>query len=283
MNKLKIIVLLAAAGLASCEKIDKPYVATTGGGDTTEVKVRKVLIEDFTGQKCGNCPGAASTIQTIKGIYGEKVLSIAVHANFYSVPAAAPYTYDFRTNEGNDYDAFFAPPNFPNGLINRRGYPSGHWKAVAKWADTVAALLAIPPDAWLEIDNSYNSTTRVLNTTIKTEFLNAMTGTFKLAVMLIEDSIVKPQYFTGPPGYDKLDYVHRHVLRDGITSSWGDIIKTGAVAAGDSVISTYQYTLPATFPATNGIAPDVNHCYVIAYIYDATTYEVIQAEEKKIQ
>ena len=71
--------------------------------------------------------------------------------------------------------------------------------------------------------------------------------------------------------------MHRHVLRDGITSTiWGDAL----TIAGDTAVNAYNYTLPPTF---KGLAPNENLCYVVAYIYDAATYEVIQAEEKKIK
>jgi hypothetical protein len=266
--------------------VETPYIKTTTGPDTTAAKERKVLIEDFTGQKCGNCPTAAVTINTIKGIHGDQVISIAVHANFYAVPGAAPYTYDFRTNEGNDYDAFFQPPSFPNGMINRMDYPGGtHWKSVSTWSTLVDDLLALPPSADIQITNNYNSTSRVLNTSIRSEFLTSLSGSYKLVVLLTEDSIVKPQTdYSQPVGQqDVLNYVHRHALRDGITGSWGDALVSGTIAAGDTAVKSYSYTLPATFPATNGIAPDENQCYVIAYVYDAATYEILQVEEKKIK
>ena len=286
MKKIFFYGLVLSLGFSSCDKIETPYVkGTTDGGGTPQAKVRKVLIEDFTGAKCGNCPTAAVTINTIKGIHGDNVISIAVHSNFYSVPGAAPYTYDFRTTSGNDYDAFFQPPNFPNGMINRRNYSlsGGHWKGVSSWSSIVDTVLALAPDVDIQISNTYNSTTRLLNTSVKSKFLKPINGTYKLMVVLIEDSIVKPQTdYSKPAGQQNvLNYVHRHVLRDAISStSWGDILASGLVAAGDSVISPFQYTLPPNF---NGLAPVENHCYVIAYIYDAVTYEVIQVEEERIK
>jgi|ERR1051326_5324054 hypothetical protein len=288
MKKIFYCGLILSIGFSSCDKVKMPYVkGSAGSTDTTGSNIRKVLIEDFTGAKCGNCPTAAVTINTIKGIHPGKVISIAVHADFYAIPGAAPYTYDFRTTPGNDYDVFFQPPSFPNGMINRKDYPSGgHWKSVSSWASIVDTLLALPSDASIEITNNYNSTTRNLTTNVKTKFLNPLNGTYKLMVALTEDSIVKPQTdYSQPAGQqDVLNYIHRHVLRDAITStSWGDSVATGLIAAGDSITKTYNYTLPATYPATNGIAPNENLCYVIAYIYNAATYEVIQVEEKKIK
>lgn len=266
----------------SCDKVKNPYLpATTGGGDTTtEVKVRKILIEDFTGHKCGNCPGAATTINTIKGIHGDKIVSIALHTNFYAQPdlPPSPYTYDFRTNAGNEFDLFFQPFGWPAGMINRRHYPANHWKNLSNWATIVDTLAAIPPDAHIQITNYYVPSTRQLNTSIRTEWLNPLAGNYKLIVLLTEDSIIKPQkFYDPPPGKDSLTYVHRHVLRDCLTSiSWGDALSF----AGDTAVKNYTYFLPADF---NGLAPNENHCSVVAYIYDAATYEVIQVEEKKIK
>ncbi len=274
--------LILSLGFSACDKVGNPYItATTGGGDTSGTKVRKVLIEDFTGHKCGNCPDAATTINTIKGVHGEKVISIALHTNFYSTPTAPPYDYDFRTNAGDDFDVFFQPFGWPAGMINRRHYPGGgHWKSLGSWAAIVDTLVALPPDADIQISNTYAPATRLLNTTIRSEFLSALNGTYKLMVFLTEDSIVKPQKFY-VPAVDSLNYVHRHVLRDCLTStSWGDALVSGSILPGDTLVKNYSYTLPVTF---KGLAPNENHCHIVAYIYDAITYEVIQAEEKKIK
>lgn len=279
-----LIAVEASFFLSSCDKIEDPYLpATTGGGDTSIIKVRKVLIEDFTGHKCGNCPDAATTIQTIKGTYGDRVISIALHTNFYATPSPAPspYTYDFRTSAGDEYDGIFIPVGYPAGMINRRGFPTTtHWKNLGDWANIVDTLLAIAPDAYLKITNDYNSSTRVLNTSVRCEFLNPLNGTYKLIVLLTEDSIIKPQKFY-TPAVDSLTYVHRHVLRDCLTLiNFGDNLISGIITAGDTAVKNYTYTLPADF---KGLAPNENHCSVVAYVYNAATYEVIQAEEKKIK
>lgn len=280
----KLIPIIAGAlliALSACDKVKNPYTTGGGGGGPTGPKERKILIEDFTGHKCGNCPVAPATIETIKQVHGDRVISIGLHTNFYATPGASPYDYDFRTKVGDDYDAFFAPPGWPNGMVNRQDYPStGHWKGVGQWSTLADALLALPPDAFIEISNSYNSTTRVLNSTVKTEFLSALNGTYKIMMLLTEDSIVSPQKFYNP-NVDSLTYVHRHVLRDAISStSWGDTLASGLITAGDTVVKNFSYTLPADF---KGKVPKEKHCAVVAFIYDAASYEIIQAEEKKIQ
>jgi len=293
MKKTFFLLCAIALTVCSCDKVNDPYIITvasgptgpTGTADTAISRVRKVLVEDFTGHKCGNCPQAAIAIAGIKNTYQERLVPIAIHSNFYATPGAAPYTYDFRTTEGNDYDAFFTLPAQPIGLINRIDYPNNHWKSHYSWAAIVDTLMAIPPDAYIKIINNYNSATRSLSTSVRTIFPNQMSGTYKLIVLLTEDSVVKPQKdYSMPAGQqDVMNYIHRHVLRDGISStSFGDQFVTNPTAGLDSTLN-FQYTLPLTFPATNGIPPDENHCYVVAYIYDAATYEVVQVEETKLK
>ena len=78
--KLKNIVALAALGLsfAACDDIKESerYIPVTP--DTKTEKA--VLIEDFTGMNCVNCPNAAEEIQKIQTAYGaEKIIAVAVH------------------------------------------------------------------------------------------------------------------------------------------------------------------------------------------------------------
>ena len=82
-------ILLAASFLfmASCDEIDGPYgVKGTGGTDTTENVVRKVLIEDFTGHTCQACPNAHREATRLHNLLGEKVVTIAIHAAVWAIP-----------------------------------------------------------------------------------------------------------------------------------------------------------------------------------------------------
>jgi len=267
--------------LSSCDKVKDPY-GVKSTGVTPTGKVRKVLLEDYTGHLCTNCPPAAQTAQTIKGIYGSRLVIMAVHAGFYANTSAAPYNYDFTTAIGDIYFNQFGISSNPIGMVNRKDYPGNHLKNVSDWGSIVDSLMAKAPDADIQITNNYNSSSRVLNTTVSCKFLNLITsGTYNLVVLLTEDSIQNAQKDASQTPPDILNYYHRDVLRDGITTAnWGDSLKTGPIAAGDSIVKTYQYTLPATF---KGMAPVSSHCHVVAYVYNASTYEIMQVEEKKIQ
>ncbi len=304
----KNITLLFSAALAltaieSCDKVEFPYSGNTGGGGGGEQHIRRVLLEDFTGHRCTFCPEATRTAEKLikdpPTEYGEKVVLMTVHAgaanNVNPLTSGSKFLSDFRTTQGNAIGTFFSVTFNPQGMVNRREYPlTTHLKPSTDWGTNIAAIINTPPDADLTITNTYNTGNKNLTCQIKSEFLTAKSNaTYKLCAFLVQDSIIDWQtdFYANPN--DQQFYVHMHVLRDNINGSagspWGDALVTAAnVAAGDSLIKTYNYTLQSAYGLSNNVACVPKHCSVIAYIYDddpsSPTYkEVIQAAEKKIQ
>ena len=76
---------------------------------------KKVLIEDFTGFKCANCPDASSELHKIEEIYPDKVIGIAIHAGSFAEPSGV-FVTDFRTDEGNEITDFRSGA-FQPGLV----------------------------------------------------------------------------------------------------------------------------------------------------------------------
>jgi hypothetical protein len=305
MKKYFFVLLIFSAAMSGCDYVSNPYEtdAPVDGGvslvdtiplDTSLVDAvheRVVLLEDYTGHKCTACPQAATQANLLKSTYGEQLVVIGVHAGFFAnptTPAGAPagsYLVDFRTTAGDAYDntTYFGISNIgnPNGMINRKDYTpttTTHVKPYSTWNSEISTLLALDPVADLTIGNTYNSTTRQLDMKIITEFVadTLTTANYKLMVMIVQDSIVDWQLdgSTHIP-----DYVHRHVLRDNVNTTWGSNLINGSFPAYSHITKNFTYSLPTAYKSNNC---DENHCYVVAFIYDAVTYEVVQAAEAKI-
>lgn len=282
MKKLIFSLVIAALAFQSCDYVEVPQQSVQGPtpGDSDEV-VRKVLLEDYTGHTCGNCPEAAIVAQNAINTYGEQVVVLSVHAGFFAEPSSAPYAADYRTATGDTYDAFFgiSAVGNPNGMVNRMDYAtSSHIKGHGSWLTLIGGIVTQAPDIDISITNTYDNITKQLSTSVETEFLNTMSGTYKLVVLLAEDSIVSAQKDYSQSPSNVLNYVHRHMLRDAVNSTWGDQVGTGTISAGTIDSQNYVYNGLTANPTWN---PD--HCYVVAYVYDAATYEVIQVEEKKVK
>lgn len=285
-----IAIIMAVAGSCvfhACDKVEPPFeenpaIIDTGGIDSTIIYQRKVLVEDFTGHVCGNCPQAAIALQGIMDRKGEKIVPLAIHAGYFALPET-DYPEDFRCNEGNDLDNFFgnSAAGNPNGMVNRRGYASlTHIKFHSNWEGVIDSLLLLPADAHIEITTTYDAANRKLNADVKTKFLNNLTiassAKFKLAVYLSEDSIIASQKDYSQTPEHISNYVFRHVLRGSMNSTWGEELAGDAIIKDSEFIKTYSnYVLNQNW--------NDKHLYIIAFVYRSDTYEVIQAEEKRIK
>jgi hypothetical protein len=65
------------------------------------------------------------------------------------------------------------------------------------------------------------------------------------------------------------------MLRKGLTPAFGESIVTNPTSATPEIAKTYSLVL----------APDnvPEHCKIVAYIYKASNYEVIQVQEKHVK
>lgn len=274
-NLVKLIVAGAmAVSFFACDKIEPPFVKKDGN-DTTTQAARKVLLEEYTGHKCVFCPDAHQIAEDLKGLYGDKLVIVSIHAGDLAKPnSSGSFSYDFRTSTGNELDDFFqvSSTGLPKGMVNR-GEVSGT-KILEKgdWGATIAGIANLDPDADIRIINDYNASTRLLSVAVETEFLTALQGDYLLCVYITEDSIVNWQKTLAG---DVADYVHRHALRGAVNSIWGDTVATSQVTNGQVVNKNYAITLN---PEWND-----NKCSVVAFIYRQSDNVVIQAEEKHIK
>ena len=266
---LLIPVLVLLLSFSSCDIIDAPYTEDFVAPPATS---RKVLLEDYTGHKCPNCPLAAKELDTILKLFPGRVVSIALHVSEqFAAPSPGLFSYEFRTATGTTYDDYFemAQSGLPKGMINRNGYPTQtHKKNYTQWSSLVNSELQKEPEADIAITTSYDSISRTISATIKSRFLKDAEGDFYLCVLYTEDSIVQPQVF--PSNTYKADYVHNHALRGNLSSTWGDVIAVNP-AASEEATKTYSIVILPAAVAKN--------CRVIAYIYNNATKEVIQADE----
>ncbi len=96
-----IVVIIIIVSCDYVQDANPPIEPTAGPVDNTIYK--KVLVEDYTGHKCGNCPAAAEVLTALESQYPGKIVPLAIHAGFFAAVSAA-YPTDFRNAAGNAYD-----------------------------------------------------------------------------------------------------------------------------------------------------------------------------------
>ena len=157
MKKIKYIIAtlfgILLFNITSCDIIEGPYLIDNNTNPVdTNTFVKKVLIEDFTGHRCPNCPAAAEELVSLQDFYGDRVIGIAIHPSSpaFSTPSpltASSYTYDFRTQFGDDIDNIFeiTTVGLPRGMVNRTGFDTQHQLGKDEWSSIVQTELEKAP------------------------------------------------------------------------------------------------------------------------------------------
>lgn len=265
---LPLIILIFT--ITACDVIEEPYLVPLGEKPPEPgVKVKKVLLEEFTGHKCPNCPEATEEAKNLKGIYGEQIVIMAIHAGGLATPdASGLYTADFTTSTGNTVYAKYDPGYVPCGSVNRMNDKAEFYTS---WQADVETLLTEPQEANIVINSTFDDINFALDVTVDVEFLVDLTGTYNLCFYVLESGIIAPQLSdTG----DIPVYQHDHMLRGSHGGAWGLEIASGNILAGETASKEFQVTIE------QGWIPEETS--VVAFITDDATFRVLQAEEKHI-
>ena len=269
---LGIIVLLVFLGI-SCDKVEQPYV--TVKDITVDSTKRKVLLEDYTGAKCVNCPEATEVALTLQDLYQRQVIVMTVHAGFYSEPdASGPYSVDYRVPEGVEWFNDFNLQFNPMGMINRIDIDGSKAIKLGDWADIVTDLTEETKVASINITADYSPQNKgTISTSIDTKFLEELPGAYSLSVCILEDSIIGWQKNNDTlygPVPDIEDYVFMDMLRAVVNDTYGDEL-TASVDTSEVYSMTYDY------PANPIWVP--KHLSIVAFVFNNTTKEIVEVEK----
>ena len=278
--KLLTLALFAAILTTSCDVIEKPYEQNDGPIVSDTGVVRKILLEDFTAFRCPNCPEATTEIKKLHELYGDRLIPIAIHCGSLAMPQKGTiHTYNFRTAEGKLIDEFFkiSSIGLPKGMVNRYGHPSEkHVLNLGEWSGIINEYLPTKADLKIEITPSHSSST--IGANIKLKYLNDTEGGHLLAVALLQDSIIDAQTIGAR---EVTDYIHNHVYRAAFNTAWGELLNPDATSISKGTEYNKSYSLPIKSDTVHPWIP--KHLKIVAYVYKADTYEVLQAEEVHVQ
>lgn len=245
-----------AMAAASCSNIDEGdrliYVKPAEVG-------RAILIEDFTGQRCINCPTGTEIINGIVSTYGEdNVIAVGIHSGPLGF-AGNSKTVGLMTDTGNEYYTRWDKENKmgqPWVIFNRKTSPDSHYN---NWAAMVSTIISEKSNLTVNIANAYDAASRTLTTTVGADGLSGSVKG-KLQVWIVEDGVTALQKM--PDGSTNKKYIHNHVFRAAVNGTWGEDV---TVKEGETTTKQYSYKLPEAWNADN-IA-------VVAFVYNDSGVE----------
>jgi hypothetical protein len=201
---------------------------------------------------------------------------MAVHAGFYARKGTGDYTLDLQSAEGTSWNNDFGITSNPNGMINRKVFNDNRIVSPDKWGESVSSLISLLPDAEMKIFPEIDTATRIVQTVIYNHFLTKLPGSYKITVCVLEDGITGFQKNNNAnigPTPDWADYIFDGVMRGTMNGANGEILAT-SIDLDLTYMGKFSYALNASW--------NMHNCYVMAFIYNATTLEIVQVEKAKI-
>lgn len=262
-------------GLVTCDRIDDPVEGIIETIDETydipaleplDMDVQRVLIEDFTGHQCGNCPDANLVLNALKDAHPDAIIPMAIHAGSLAL-TSEEYPTDWTSGEGNEYWNDLDIPVNPIGRVNRTDN-EGTSLLPDQWEEALAPMLDATPVVGMQmaVDGDFDPTKLFVH--VHATWLADFEGEAKLAVLILENDLVGPQLWYGnSPEYVE-EYAHAHVLRGSITGAKGEVAATNP-GAGDAAQFDYALTWNDDWIQAN--------VEVVAVLTDVATGRVLQA------
>lgn len=228
--KIKQLLSIAALALAftACDDIKE--------GDRYEQMevlsvARTVLLEEYTGQMCVNCPKAHEAIESFEKLYGQNFISVSFHCggDAFSIaendPSWEGITVGLRNDESQKYGEQANAYSLPAGKVDR----VTSLKNYDAWAEDIRTELGkeTPVNIELAATLASDGTTIDIATTIKSS--SNVSG--KLQLWVVENGITAMQML--PNGDLDLEYVHNNVFRGSVNGMGGEAVNIQSGVHGE--------------------------------------------------
>ncbi len=239
------------------------------GGDV-EPTGKTVLIKDFTGARCVNCPAAAEYAHNLQHQLDEDhIFILSVHAGFLAQPVGD--FPNFLTDEGTEwYNNHNANPLF---AVDHVALTEGNTLNEGQIDTPVASALLEEQSFEILVGSNYDETNRHLQVEVQAIALDDLDGHFYITVCLVEDNIVGWQ--TVPGGIDK-EYVFRNVFRGTLNGAYGESFEDFHLDTNDTSYFSYSTEINADYNA--------DECYLMVYVYDKSQGDkILQTSVRKIK
>lgn len=224
--------------------------ATLSVFTSESVERNAILVEQFTGQDCPNCPGGAKVMTAaIAGLEDpSKVVWVAHHTYYvdqFSLDQSADIAEILGANFAPACNIDRMPVEYAPGtaeLIWHPGYAT---------TDLLEELLKAPGLATIELNRTYNADTRELTVEVKG---NSLMEEAYLTVILTQSGMKARQ--SGVSG----TYEHNNAPRAFLSASKGDVLTLD----NGNYTKTYTYTIPEKVGTFDCVLEDME---VVAFVH----------------
>ena len=246
-----------------------------------EPKYRRVLLEEFTGMHCPNCPAGHKVANEIRSYYPEDCFLVNIHAGNLAVPS--PGEVNLRSAYGDALATQAGVTGIPSASIGRHLFPGQSSMAIVdrdSWLENVEELLGMETYVNIGAEASIDWQSRELEVRVQLYYTgDSPEAENHIHVVLLQNNVEGTQDGSEANPDQVLangNYLHQHVLRDLLTGIEGDAV--GTTVAGSLVQRTYSMVLPETL---NQLDLDIMQLQVLAFVTESE-YEVMDVCEAPV-
>lgn len=299
MNRKSLFIAsIALSGLSACKEKgplidlgqhtakDSTYVASV---ETPDPHV--ILVEDFTGASCANCPAAHEVLNALVTQHQNRLAILGLHifnfgqANPYDSPDGLhQHVYDFRTQDATDISntIFGGVSAMPAAGFDRRNGigggilnpPNDNLAVSALWSNIITGLVDTSSPLNLTIKSSLNTAGDTAYIVVRVAYTKPLGTKNTLSVAITESNLLDLQEDPNAPnGIYDIDYQFNDVVRGFVSATVGSPIldSLSTKEAGRVFTRGFLYKVDPSWKAAN--------CKVVAFVANAETGDrhVLQA------
>ena len=278
--------------LQSCEEKDvlinfgdkRDVYDTTYTATVETPQNRNVLIEEFTGASCTNCPAGHDVVKSIIAANPDRIVAIAYHTfNGGTIfkPVNKPdkkSLYDFRDSAATSIGTviFGGLGSIPIAGIDRIAVGGSRLFNRSQWSSETNTRLTVAAPVNMTLTSSYDATDNKVRIKVKVAYTKAVTTKNAITIGVLESKIKDAQEFSDRI---EMDYEHNHVFRKCLTPFNGNTVLDSLATKQAGRVYEYNYSF----------VPDVkwtlDNCYIIAFLSnnESDNKEILQAKEVKLK
>ncbi len=281
-----VVVIGVMSFFSSCKEVG-PEINLHGNAnsvsDTTYIESpvatpasKNILLEEFTGVNCPNCPEGHALVATIEAQYPGRVSAIAFHpANTLGKPFTGISNQDLQDPKSTSLLSYLGSPGFePCAGVDRQLF-SGQTNILTDrsyWSGFAAQDLLLTPQVNILLSDQYIISTGKVTVIAEIHYTQAVSVANNITIALTEDSINTAQL---DGANIDTPYYHMGVLRNILTSNTGDNVafnSTVTLVPGRVVRLVYQTTLNALWKPEN--------MHILAYVHEHASSQVVYQAAK---
>ncbi len=260
---MKKSTLFFAGFLGFAFALSAQTIVNTGAGN------KHAVLEEFTGIKCGNCPGghtiANNLVTNNPGTV--HVIAYGPSNSSYTDPAGTQGT-DFRRTFANAfYSAAYCSPSsgsrfMPSAFINRKLTGGNILQSSGSWTSQVNTTLTESSPMNIGIKSTYSTSAQTLTIDVEVFYTSTVSVANNIHVAITEDDLTS-DYQSGSSASAANPYVYKHLFRENVTTGqWGDAM-TGSTTQGSLYTKQFVFNLAGAQDPIN-----IAKAHVTAFVTD---------------